>query len=75
MGNVAYREGCNFSLSISSAMCVNEAKRQSGQTAEFVFHAVSQSLTRSLSFHSAFLSKTRFPGIKGAGFSSAENLI
>lgn len=54
---------------------VNEAVRRWEPTAEFVFHAVSQSLSLSLSFHSVFLSKTRFPGKKGAGFSSVENLI
>lgn len=67
MEELPSREGCNLSLSISSAESLL-MKQRCEHTAELVFHAVSQSLTRSLSFHSVFLSKTRFPGMKGAGF-------
>lgn len=43
-------------------------KQRGAEAQQFVFHALSVSLSLSLAFHSAFLSKTRFPGKRRAFF-------
>lgn len=64
-GTVMPRGGFNFSLSISSALFVNEAMWRREPTAEFVFHAVSQSLSV-FSFSLPF--KNTLPREKRGGF-------